>query len=262
MKLDDIVKLLRKLPSDTYRAGDKDFEKARALFYSRMAAEYGFEGWDAPAKTFVPVTGQPGRDGKIFEVKKVGGRGSKTFWNAASGSIEMLERGRLLNSKIEHPRTDRKMTIAMNEGQLRIETGHRLRGLWEGAAIGGLKAVDFGAAPSGGFGPRHVSDHALDCQKIIRDLRNNLPPKCLQIIESVIIADEMPWLVQDRKKADRILQDIRYTLDFAAHQMGVDRKGRAEIDKPELCARWPEAAQFFYQRVLRPATHLGKVIKK
>lgn len=262
MKLDDIVKLPRKLPSDTYRAGDKDFEKARGLFYSRIAAEYGFERWDLPTQTFVRVTDQPERDRKIFPGKKIGARGSKVFWTAASGSLEMLEMNCLLNSKIENPRTARKMTIAMSEGKLRIETGHRLRGLWDGAAIGGLKAVDFEAAPAGGFARRHVSDHALDCHKIIRDLRNNIPAKCLHIIETVIIADEMPWLGQDRKKADRILQAIRYALDFAAHQMGLDHKGWAEIDKPELCARWPEAAQFFYQRDLRPALHCAKVIRR
>jgi hypothetical protein len=265
MKLDEIFAILRSLPSDTYRAGDADFERKRAKFYAGCAKAFEFEGWSgvksAPYERF---TGEPGRDGLGGQREKYGESAKASYWNHHAGTVETFERkSALLDSAIVPPYNNEKRDQAAFEGNTRRRVARKVRDLFEGEMVSAMKSADLEAVPGGSFGSRSPSDHALDCQAKVNEMRQSIPPGCMATLELVLRNEMFLWERKDRKDARAVLEEIRLALDFAAWSLGAtDAKGRQEITKDELCRRWPEAGSWFWQQRLRPAIHSGRVISK
>lgn len=243
-----------------------DFDEMRDRFYDMVRRHLSYiddltvakgKKKDAPKPAKVP-----GRDGNQERREKYGEHGIHSYWNIGAGTVEMFERqSRLLDSKIEAPYTDQKRDQAAFEGNQRRRVARNLRELFEGADISPLRSADLDTVFSG-FGPRSPSDHALDCQKVIHQMRGDIPPGCMRMIESVIVRDEFLWENDDRKKEERILQDIRMALDFASWSLGSEVRGKREVSRNDLCERWAAAREFFYQSQLRPAISAARVIRK
>lgn len=263
---DEILAVIRAVEAremlDTYRLGDPDFDRKRALFYARCARVFGFEGWDFGESAAEPAGKMPGRDGQAYRAEKYGEKGIASYRNVFAGTVEMFEsRSELLNSEIEPPHTDEKVDQAACEGSVRRRAARQFRDLFESAAMTPLRSPELDRVPTG-FGPRSPHDRALDAMATVREMRNNLPPLVMRLLEDVVIADQFMWLVDDRRRERAILQDIRMALDFAAYEMGVAYRGRQEIRRDDLCRRWEYAREFFYQKMLRPARHAGRVVSR
>lgn len=244
--------------ADTYRPGDPDFDFIRERFYD-MARRHLV---DVPNVPFIRDRKKRRQAQEKSEpVKKA--PSIISHWNLYAGTVEMFERkAELLNSEIEQPYTDLKRDMAGVHGATRRRVAREVRGLFEGEMVSPMKTADLEGMPGGAFGSRTPSDYALDCQKIVHRMRKEIPPACMGTLEIVFREERFIWEVEDRGERRRILQSIRFALDFAAWSMGSEIRGKQEVTSADLCKRWPEAEEWFRRRILSPAMHNGRVIKR
>lgn len=261
------------LPLIAFYGFERDTMKRRAEFYANCARVFGWKEWELDKPEYAPHTGTPGRDGKVEHREKYGEAAKASYWDHHAGTVELFERkADLLDSIIVLPYSDEKRDLAARDGNTRRRVARMVRDLFDGEMVSNMQSADLGGVPGGTFAGKVASDHALDCQAKVHQMRKDLPPRSMAILEDVIRREVFLWevmtktkdgeLVPDRKKSKRILQDIRMALDFAAWSLGASVKGREEISKAELCERWPTAVDWFYQQKLRPAVHSGRVIRK
>lgn len=250
------------LPLAAYYRRSDEFEARRREFYTSMARVYGFEGWKPAPTRYRPPAEPAGRNGSRSRRERYGDPALAQFRDPNIDAAHALRwKPELLNSEIAPPATDTKCDDAFYEGEVRRRALDDLDRLFFGAELSPLRSVDLEAVPSGGFGPRIVSDYKLDCQRAIQDMRNEIPPAAMALIERVVVRGEFIWEVPSKKARIILLQELRMALDFAAWSLGLDGKGRPEMTKDDLRRRWPEADEYFRQKILRPAMHAGKVIR-
>jgi hypothetical protein len=200
-------------------------------------------------------------DDRPVEVERYGDGTRDMRRNNAADAMQWLIGKGHLNSRIEGPRTDKAMEIAWAEGRARINTTTDLAVIFERAELTPLRSPDFEATPGGSFGPRFVSVTKLRCMKIVQDLRRDIPPAAIRTLEAIICRNEFPWHGASKREEQRILQDIRRALDFAAWSLGNGRRG-AEITREEMCRRWPESADWFVAKDLAESTLAFKMDRK
>lgn len=243
--------------SDTFRAGDEDFEFIRCRFYDMVERHLSRLDPPAPAKTKKPrktaETSSTVIDGRPVEVERYGD-GRRDIWrnNAADAMQWLIMKGHL-NSKIDGIRTDKAMEIAWSEGRARITTATDLAELFEKAELTPLRSPDYGATPGGSFGPRYVGVTKLKSMQIIQDLRREIPRACMGILEAIICRNEFPWHGKKPREEARILEDIRVALDFAAWALSKHHP-KAEMTEAELVRRWPAVRDWFTARRLTEST--------
>lgn len=246
--------------SDTYRHGDPDFDWKRDRFYDMVRRHLAYVETRAKKGKGKAKSNEPGRDGRKAP-ESYGSPAKLMLRNPQPDAVEVLRfQAKLLNSHFPPPMTDAKRDIAFVEGEVRRDTLETLETLFYGAELTPLRSVDPSAVPSGGFGPRSISDHKLDCQRRVQDMRKEIPPACMSTIERVI-AGEMIWEVPSRKARKILLQDLRMALDFATWSLSITKRGKAQVSKDDLRSRWELADEFFRQVILRPAMHDGRVIR-
>jgi hypothetical protein len=183
-------------------------------------------------------------DGRPVEIEKYGNAGIASYRNNAADAMQWFINGSHHNSRIEGPRTDKAIEIAWAEGRTRANTAARLADLFEKAELTPLRSPDYESVPGGSSGPRFVGNSKLTCMMVIQDLRREIPPTCTQLLEAVICRNEAPWHGLGKTAAQRVYQDLRMALDFAA--WALDRRHtKAEVSEVELVQRWPQAAEWF-----------------
>lgn len=230
-------------PIDADRPERSNIELERSTFYAHCARVFGFEGWSFPKKVEA-LEVKPGRDSAPTEIEKYGHPGIASYRNNAADAMQWLIMKGHLNSRIEGPRTDKAIELAWSEGRGRINTATRLADLFERAELTPLRSPDFEAVPGGSFGPRYVGHGKLSCMKMIQDLRRDIPPACMAMIEAIICRNEFPWHGLSKKREQGVFQMVRMSLDFASWSLDKGKRG-SEVTREEMCRRWPQTLDWF-----------------
>lgn len=242
----------------TYRAGDPDFEERRRKFYGMVGRHLS-----RPVNTAQPAKAakkadkkaKPAKvetviDGRPVEIEKYGSPGIASYRNNAADSMHWLINAGHLNSRIVGPRTDRAIELAWAEGRTRVNTATRLAELFENAELTPIRSPDYESVPGGSSGSRYVGNTKLACMKIVQDLRRDIPPACMQRLETVIKENAAPWHGLKKKTQQSIYDEIRMALDFAAFALD-QHHSKAEVTEEILVQRWPAAQDWFTARRLR-----------
>lgn len=253
--------------TDTYRLGDADFDESRARFYAMVYRHLRYvEGQpiaqSTPAKgkrkkakqMMIAVTPSPGRDGQPYAESsyftRENQRGSR---NDFGDALEWL----ILRGKLMHGADGGNAEQARERGhslaKRRAETADDLLRLMEKAELTPFRSPDYSSTPVSGGGPRHVGISKLVAQMRVQDIRRDVPPVLMALLERVLARNEHCWHNQPKRRQDEIFRAICLALDFAGWSM--DRNhGRIDLyDKAtaDLCRRWPEAFEWLTDRRLR-----------
>lgn len=238
--LDD---LLNSFVPDTYRAGDKDFERARRAFYAAMATHHNFDGWNMKPKEKAPEikSAKRKRRGKRSKVR-YGDRRTKSYMMRYGGTVEMLERETALLVTAE-----------------RRQTARMLQEIHEDAQITPLRSPGFEASVDFSSGGMTPSDYKIHHLELMSTLREGMPPYLMTVIEDVIFRQVFTWEGKTKEHRKTVLRELRFALDFAAHLIG----GRqVYLTERELVERWPEAGAYLFEKRLRPFVHAARVIPR
>ncbi|MIL09472.1 hypothetical protein BZU93_26810, partial [Salmonella enterica subsp. enterica] len=173
---------------------DEAFMRRRGTFYAHCAMVFGFEGWSLdrykPTETS-PDLEDGGRDGRRMELKAID-RTQAVNINTNAAPLEYLVSQEWLQTALDAP----------GAGNLRWAVALRFREEVAGAQAGGLKSQNLESS-GGGFGPRLVSDYALDCMAAVSSVRARLHPGLYRLLEMVVIDDVWVWEVDARSLARR-----------------------------------------------------------
>lgn len=253
--------------SDTFRAGDEDFDFIRGRFYA-MVERHLRDCPPTPSK----AKGKKKRDkkaeakpepteidGKPVEIARTG---AGEAVNHAADALQWLIRKDHLRSPVPHNlplnERDRLLTRSHNEAVKRTDTAQKLASIYEKASIAPLRSPDFEAVPGGTFGPRSISLTKLQCIGILAELGRDIPPACLRLLEAIICRNEFPWHGAGKDDQKRIMAEIRMAIDFAS--WGLDKHhSRSEMTEEEVVRRWPAAQDWFTARKLAATTESFKM---
>lgn len=120
------------------------------------------------------------------------------------------------------------------------------------------------ARDGGGFGPRKISIATIVAQMERGDLRADIPPALMSLLERIILGNEFAWeSCRTKPERETVFQSIRLALDFA-HWSFCRRESvvGGEKAKAELIERWPVAGEWFRVGKLRLATHQARAIAR
>ena len=139
----------------------------------------------------------PGRDGRPAEFRGVGRENViPVILNAAP--LEFLYSKGMLHGDLD----------AHGAAYRRFSAGQRLRGIFEGAEISGLKAANLEGASGGGMPGRLPGEYKMDCIRWLAELRgpdrvHAIRPGLFKLLEAVIYEDRWVWesVRQDRQKS-------------------------------------------------------------
>lgn len=252
--------------SDTYRAGDEDFDFIRGRFYD-MVERHLRNCPPTPSKAKKQrgkkkVEAKPEQteiDGKPVEIARTG---AGEAINHAADAMQWLIRKDHLRSPVPHNlplnERDRLLTRSHNEAVKRTDTAQKIASIYEKAAIAPLRSPDFEAVPGGSFGPRSISLTKLQCIGILAELGRDIPPACLLLLEAIICRNEFPWHGKDKAEQKRIFSEIRMALDFASFSLD-KHHARSEMTEEEMVRRWPAARDWFTARALAATTESFKM---
>lgn len=173
---------------------DAAFMARRAAFYALCAKAFGFEGWHLEPYAYemsvadaVLRSAFGGRDMKLSLIDQ----DHASIVNTSAAPLEFMVAQRWLETPKDPP----------GYGILRFSAAVRFRDEVAGSQSGGLKSQNLEGG-SGGFGPRLVSDYALDCISKVSAVRARLHPGLYRLLYMVVIDDLWVWEI-DAKKAVR-----------------------------------------------------------
>lgn len=204
MRLDREAFAKKVLPLAAYYGRDSDFETRRNEFYSAMAKVHG---WLAKAKADEEIDGRAGRDGRPAEIASIGlKRAVPIITNTAP--LEYLYSKGLLQGKHDAP----------GAANRRLNVGQRLRGIWEGAQISGLKAANLEGSSGGGMPGRLPGEYKMDCIRWLSELRGSnettgLVQSPFSLVEDVVVHDVWAWEKVRPDRRDRLMTKLLKALD-------------------------------------------------
>lgn len=216
------------LPLNATYGREPDQEARRARFYADCAWVFGFDGWrlnydDKPRKG----EKEPGFGERTREIRQLDVDASI---NLASAPLEWLA----AKGKLE--------THADAEGQrmVRYAVACKIRDVCQGADYAGLKGQAYDGGGGGGSGGgRPVTDHMVDCLKIISDVRASMSPSLYLLLVTVVCQDEWVWeRVKPSKKRQALSKAMAATRAPAA-RLKLNEKIVRVID----AERWPVIEQ-------------------
>lgn len=245
-------------------------EEARAKFYDMVRKHLSQEEPPAPkkGKAKPKMEATPTEiDGRPIDRQKYGNAGIASYRNQASDAMTWLILNKHLISKVEWPRTEEKLEQAWSEGNARHTTAQELEKLFEKAELTPLRSPDLGGVPTNGFGSRYVGVSKLVSQMIVQDLRRDMPPALMSLLERILVKNEHPWHGLSKKAQDAVFEQVRMALDCAGWvlmKIDAGKAGEAAVERARLaiCRRWPALDEWFYHQRLRPALHMGRVVRK
>lgn len=195
------------LPMAAHYARSAEHEVKRAKFYADIALVYGSSGWHFSNPGVRTKAGKAGYEGRDREIQALDQESSVNL-NVASAPLEWLAaKGRL-------------ETHADPSGQrmVRFAVASKFRDVSQGADFAGLKGQAYdGGSGGGGGGGRPVTDHMIDCVKIVTEVRASMHPGMFRMLVRVVCLDEWVW-EKARKAKDRraIIEHLHKALDKAA----------------------------------------------
>lgn len=194
----------RKLPLIAFYGRDQAFEDRRNAFYDGMAKKFHWPQRETvPSADAVNTASAPGRGGRSAQLELVGKKRSiPVIANAAP--LEYMSHAGMLSSGRD----------GSGAAMLRFSAGMRLRGIFEGAEVSGMKSAAFDGGGGGSYSGRTVSDHKVDCMKILDHIRQEIPPRLFRLIEDMIYRDQ--WVWETAVNRDAVVREIQYGLDLVA----------------------------------------------
>ncbi len=197
----------RVLPLVAYYGGDPDLERRRATFYAAMATAFGWEEWRIrPAKISISNS-LGGRDGRKAEIAAIGrDRAVPIITNTAP--LEYLFSNGLLQGKLDAP----------GAAHRRLNAGQRLRSIWEGAQISGLKAANLEGSSGGGMPGRLPGEYKMDCIRWLSELRGSnettgVVQSPFSLVEDMVFHDVWVWEKVRADRRDRLMAKLLKALD-------------------------------------------------
>lgn len=169
---------------DSVPGRDAEFTRRRATFYTLCARVFGFEGWrfdQYSHEIFLASAIGEGREGRSMHMMPIDQTQAVNI-NANAAPLEWLVSQNWLETKADPP------GFAM----LRFATALHFRDIVLGSQSGGLKAQAYEGG-GGGFGPRLVSDYALDCMASVSAVRQKLQPGLFHLLQQVVVDDQWVW---------------------------------------------------------------------
>lgn len=174
-----------------YYGREPDFENRRNEFYALMAQVHRWT--EKPVAEAAPDS-RAGRDGRPAEIASMGReRAVPVITNTAP--LEYLFSKGLLQGKKDAP----------GAAHRRLNAGQRLRSIWEGAQISGLKAANLEGSSGGGMPGRLPGEYKMDCIRWLSELRGanettGLAQSPFSLVEDVVFHDIWVW---EKVRADR-----------------------------------------------------------
>lgn len=233
---------LAALPLAAYYRREPEFEWKRNRFYEVFDRE--MQRKPAPKK----LDREPGFDGKRA-VKKENSRkkGMGSIQNMAASPVEYFASTNILSDK-----------KGDDAAQRRYESARAVSDAIEGLSSGGLQSTDFlNSEVHGAFGPKTVSDHAIDCGKRIRHWKKDMPGNVWKILEQTLGESQFLFIGKERsnKKNQEARELIKLGLDIVSYE-------NAQLYKTSLLGRWPKYEKWLQSERLRPYVHLARVLKR
>ena len=181
----------RTLPLRAFYAREADVEERRNQFYAAMAKAYGW-----PARYLAPmdpavehvVSGGIGRDGRPAKLRAIGQKHVMPVILNAAPLEYLFSNGMLQGDTDQHGAAYR-----------RFSAGQRLRGIFEGAEISGLKTANLEGASGGGIPGRLPGEYKMDCIRSLAELRGGpddqkaIRPGLFMLLEAVVYRDRWIW---------------------------------------------------------------------
>lgn len=180
---------------DSVEGRDAAFMRRRATFYALCARVFGFEGWRFDQYSHeISLASEiaEGRDGRGLHIMPID-RTQAVNINANAAPLEWLVSQNWLETKAD------PSGFAM----LRFATALHFRDIVLGSQSGGLKAQAYEGG-GGGFGPRLVSDYALDCMYSVSVVRQRLRPALFHLLQQVVVDDVWVWEAAVQRALSRL----------------------------------------------------------
>ena len=224
-----------------------EIEARRMQFYADCARVFGFDDWlffesdeEFLDRRLDRRRRQQAQKGKKATAKRPGmAAGARAIY-----PLEELRRRYVLDDPLGVP-------AGADAAERRYHAGRAVRGLFEGAAFTGLRSADLGGAGGGGFAGKIASDFAIDCMKLLDDLKRTMPIADWQMLESMLREET---LVVPEKPSHEFREDVRRALDYAAMWPKVNDTGGAPFMSPaRFHARWPDVPGPELMRAYRAA---------
>jgi hypothetical protein len=196
----------RVLPPVAYYGREPAFEQKRIEFYSAMAAAFGWKEWRLNPE-IVMVTSAGGRDGRKAELASIGRERAVPIITNTAPLEYMFSKG-MLHGKDDAPGASHR----------RLNAGQRLRSIWEGAQISGLKAANLEGSSGGGMPGRLPGEYKMDCIRWLAELRGanetvGLVQAPFSIIEDLVYHDKWVWEKVRVDRRERFILKIHRALD-------------------------------------------------
>lgn len=211
-------------------------------------------------------TPKVGYGGTVREIVKYGEGAIHSYRDDAANAVQwLLDKGKLKPLVIGQP-TDELMAESWSDVLSRLTVAQQLESLFDAAELSPVKSPDWESVPGGGFGPKNVPIRKIIAMRKVQELRHEMPPMLMSLIEQLIRENCHLWHGVQKSKQQRIFQDIRFALDFSEWALNKIERGEAgsratENDRVALCKKWPLAEDWFQRKRLLPFLHAGKVIR-
>lgn len=188
------------LPLLAFYGREPDVERRRGSFYAAMATVYGWSEWKLEPIHDVNLNlpdVRGGRDGRPPELRGVGKKHVMPVILNAAPFEYLFSKGKLQGER-----------DAQGASYRRLSAGQRLRGIFEGAEISGLKAANLEGTSGGGMPGRLPGEYKMDCIRYLSQLRGpewagGMPAALFSLLEAVVYRDRWLWeeLRADRQEA-------------------------------------------------------------
>ncbi|KQS95364.1 hypothetical protein [Rhizobium sp. Leaf386] len=209
------------LPLSAFYGRDPDFENRRNQFYAAMAKAY--ERREAPKVTEVDV--RAGRDGRPAEIASIGRERAMPVITNSAPLEYLFSKGMLQTKDDTHGAAYR-----------RLSAGQRLRSIWEGAQISGLKAANLEGSSGGGAPGRLPGEYKMDCIWWLSELRGHnqtpgLEQSQFSMVEDLVFHDVWLWEKFRADRRERVILKLLKALDDLSVRFHM-------MEKRDFNARW------------------------
>ncbi len=214
------------LPLSAFYGRDPDFENRRNQFYA--AIEKAYERREASKVPEVDL--RAGRDGRPAEIASIGRERVMPVITNSAPLEYLFSKGMLQTKDDSHGAAYR-----------RLSAGQRLRSIWEGAQISGLKAANLEGSSGGGAPGRLPGEYKMDCIWWLAQLRGanqtpGLEQSLFSMVEDLVFHDVWLWEKFRADRRDRVIVKLLKALDDLSVRFHM-------MEKRDFNARWYPAPQ-------------------
>ncbi len=209
------------LPLSAFYGRDPDFEDRRNHFYAAMEKAYRRDGTAKEEE----IDMRAGRDGRPAEIASIGRERAMPVITNSAPLEYLFSKGMLQTKDDTHGAAYR-----------RLSAGQRLRSVWEGAQISGLKAANFEGSSGGGAPGRLPGEYKMDCIRWLSELRGHnqtpgLEQSQFSMVEDLVFHDIWLWEKVRADRREKVILKLLKALDDLSVRFHM-------MEKRDFNARW------------------------